>query len=224
MEETTTSTPQDEQTQAAEPQLESQETQAVQEPAAAESPNTQPAEEPSDDKELLDWASKKGISTDDPVKLLKMVRESETKMHQATNEASKLRDGVQEVAQNDGQDDVYQLINRLKVTEFYLNNPNARDYDGKMAEILEDKPYLANDLETLYDLARFKSADEKLVEARQAGKTEALKQITKSELAAPPQNTATTRQTPSDEIPNFTSVEDYEAWKSKTGFDPFAVP
>lgn len=225
MDETTTSTTQDEQ-QAVQPQPDNQEAQAVQEEAQAESPNTQPAnsEGNPDDTELMDWASKKGISTDDPVKLLKMVRESESKMHQATNEASKLRDSVQEVSQAEGQDDVYQLINRLKVTEFYLTNPEARNYDDKMASILEEKPYLAGDLETLYDLARYKSANEKLVEARQAGKSEALQQIKQASLAAAPESVATTRQTPSDEIPSFQTLEEYDAWKQKTGFDPFVAP
>ena len=228
MEETTTSTTQDD-TQAAQPQPENQETQAVQETGQTESPNNPPAEqsqapEQSDDTELIEWANKKGLSTDDPVKLLKMVRESESKMHQATSEASKLRDSVQDVSQQEGQDEVYQLINRLKVTEFYLNNPQARNFDDKMAQILEEKPYLAGDLDTLYDLARYKSADEKLVEARQAGKTEALNQINKAELAAAPTSVASTRQTPSDEIPDFTSVAEYEAWKEKTGFDPFKAP
>lgn len=227
MEETTTSTPQDVETQAVEvPQPESQETQAVQDETIVESPNTQPAgsTDNSDDPELMEWASKKGISTEDPVKLLKMVRESESKMHQATNEASKLRDTVQTVAQDEGQDDVYQLINRLKVTEFYLNNPEARNYDDRMAALLDEKPFLAGDLQTLYDLARFKSADEKLAEARQAGRTEALKQAKKSEIAAAPKSTASTRQINSNEIPTFTSVSEYEAWKSKTGFDPFEAP
>jgi hypothetical protein len=226
MDETTT-TPQDVETQAVEiPQPESQETQAVQDETIVDSPNTQPAEstDNSDDPELMEWASKKGISTEDPVKLLKMVRESESKMHQATNEASKLRDTVQTVAQDEGQDDVYQLINRLKVTEFYLNNPEARNYDDRMAALLDEKPFLAGDLQTLYDLARFKSADEKLAEARQAGRTEALKQAKKSEIAAAPKSTASTRQISSDEIPTFTSVLQYEAWKSKTGFDPFEAP
>lgn len=166
----------------------------------------------------------KGLSTDDPKKLLKMVRESESKMHEATNEASKLRDSVQTVSQDEGQDDVYQLINRLKVTEFYLTNPEARQYDDKMAEILDEKPYLAGDLNTLYDLARFRSADEKLVQERQAGKKEALQQVKKSEIASPPQASSTTRKQPSDEIPEFTSVAEYEAWKKETGFNPFVAP
>lgn len=60
MDETTTSTAQDETQAAEQPQPEAPETQAVQESVETESPNTQPDQPAEDEAELMEWAEKKG--------------------------------------------------------------------------------------------------------------------------------------------------------------------
>lgn len=225
-EDTTTPTTQDD-TQAQDAQPEAPETQAVQETEVSTDDAQPAATGDSSDEELTAWAEKKGIDPNDPVKLMKMVRESESKMHQATQEASQLRDVVQDAAPSTGnqsQDEAYGLINRLRVTEFFLNNPDARQLEAQMAEIVEKKPYLAEDLDTVLVLAQSKSAPRDAQIERQAGRKEALQAVAKAEKAAPPAASASTRQQPSDKIPEFSSVAEYDAWKAKTGFDPFKAP
>lgn len=196
------------------------ETQAVQDDEVINTPQT---DDSSDD---IAWAEKKGIKTDDPKVLLKMIRESEKKMHEATTEAKALRDTVQTVGEDEGLGETSQLLNRLKVTDFYLNNPQARTFDTEMAQIVTEKPYLAEDLDTVYDLARFRSADAKLDEARKSGYKEALNLQAQAETAGPPKASATTRSTPKeltdDDVANM-SIEEYKAAKAAGQIVPFAT-
>ena len=221
-EDTTTSTEQ-ESVQAQEiAQPETPETQAVQ---ADEVSETSEANTTTDDQdEILQWAEKKGIKTDDPKQLLKMVRESEKKMHEATN-ANALKNSVKSVSEEAGLDDTSTMLNRLAVTEFYLNNPGAREYDNEMAEIVTAKPYLANDLDVVYEIAKSRRTASNSVAERQAGRKEAIAQVAKAEDAQPPDASASTRQTwkgySEDDIAKMT-LSEYEAFKQETGYNPFA--
>lgn len=181
------------------------------------------------EEELLSWASKKGIKTDNTAAMLKMVRDAEKKMHETQNsiEARKLREAVAEADTYSGVSDIDIALNRLAVREFYLDNPEAKQYDEEMAAIVKDKPYLANDLDTLYLLAKAKNINvEQDVIVKQARK-EALTQAAKAEAAAPPNNSASTRETPKEiteeDIANMTLTE-YKAWKESEGFNPFVAP
>lgn len=197
------------------------ETQATQSEETSEATST---EEETVDQETLDWAAKKGLSLDDPVKLAKMVREGEKKMHQATSKASELRDAVQEHATTDEPNEVFDLVQRLKVTDFFLNNPEAKELDSEMAKIITEKPYLAQDLDAVYDLAKFKSANSKLDEERKAGRQEALQQVAQAENASAPQTSATTRQTPGEitdaDVEKMT-LEQYKAYRAEKGGNPW---
>jgi len=228
MSEDTTTTTEQESVQAdvVSPQPEEPETQAVQAEEVSETSeaDTTNQTESSDDDELLAWAEKKGIKTDDPKVLLKMVKESEQKMHSATQEAKALKSTVNTVGEEQGYDETFQLINRLKVTEFYLNNPEAKQLDEQMAEIVTAKPYLAEDLETVYELAKARSSAVNNVAAKQQGQKEALAQVAKAEKAAPPNASATTREgvkQVDDAAIAAMSLAEYNAWKKESGFNPF---
>src|SRR5680860_779020 len=162
---------------------------------ASETQGTEDDSANSDEAELLEWAKKKGVKTDDPVALLKMVRESETKMHAATAEARKLSDTTKALGEADGVSKEEALYNSLTVKEFYLDNPDAKNYDEGMAKILEEKPYLSSDLTTLYKLAKYDTTESNLDTVRKQARQEALAQAAKAESAAPPTASASTRET-----------------------------
>ena len=221
---TTTTTEQESVQADISPQPEEPETQAVQ---AEEVSETSEADNQSTDQDddILQWAEKKGLNTEDPKQLLKMVRESERKMHEATTEANALKSSVKEVSEDAGLDETSSMLNRLMVTEFYLNNPEAKKLDSQMAEIVTSKPYLANDLEVVYELAKAKASAVNTMAERQAGRKEALAQVAKAEAAQPPSTSASTRQAPkgyTDEDIAKMSLSEYEAFQQETGFNPFA--
>ena len=233
-EDTTTSTVQDTVQAQETAQLEELGTQAVQEQVESvpdtteEVTNSAPAEEStSEEAELLSWAEKKGVKTDDPVALLKMVRESEKKMHETSQEARQLRETFNTIGEEQGLDDTSLLVNRLTVTDFYLNNPDARQYDDKMAQIVIERPYLANDLDTVYKLARFESAEQELLAQKQKVQKDTIAQVAKAEVAAPPQASASTRETAPTEVTDEQianmSLQEYEEWKKTTGYNPFVA-
>lgn len=235
-EDTTTSTVQEE-TQASETtQLEAPEAQAVQDTedvqdstqtTETEDSSASSDDSTSDEAELFAWAEKKNVKTDDPIALLKMLRDGDKKVHAASQEVKQLRESFDSMGQEQGLDDTSILLNRLQVTDFYLNNPEARNYDDKMAQIVNEKPYLANDLATVYKLAKFESAESEMLARSQQVKKETLAQVAKAESAAPPEGTASTRDTipsqPTDDDIAKMSLAEYEAWKKQTGYNPFVA-
>lgn len=230
-EDTTTSTVQDTVQAQDTAQPEELGTQAVQSDTGAQDTTDEATNSteavPSEDNELFTWAEKKGLKTDDPVALLKMVRESEKKMHETSQEAKQLRETFNTLGEEQGLDDTSLLVNRLTVTDFYLNNPDARQYDDAMAQIVIERPYLANDLDTVYKLARFESAEQQRVAQIQQVQKDTLAQVAKAEVAAPPEASASTRDTlpteiTDDQIANM-SLSEYEEWKKTTGFNPFVA-
>jgi hypothetical protein len=226
MSEDTTTTTDQETVQPPMEQAENLDTQAVQAEEVSETSEADTTTNTNDSSdELLEWAEKKGIKTDDPKVLLKMVRESEQKMHEATKQANALKNSVKSVSEDAGLDDVSTTLNRLAVTDFYLNNPGAKELDNEMAEIVTAKPYLANDLDIVYEIAKSRQVANNSVAERQAGKKEALAQVAKAENAQAPSTSASTRQTwkgySEDDIAKMT-LSEYEAFKQETGYDPFA--
>lgn len=226
MEEDTTTTTEQETVQADESsQPESPETQAVQSEESDTSEDTTDQTTSDEDAEILEWANKKGVKTDDPIALLKMVREGEKKMHTATNEANALKTSVNTINEEQGYDDTSALLNRLKVTEFYLNNPEAKTLDEDMAKIVTDKPYLADDLETVYELAKARKSTVAMATAKETGRQEALAQVAKAEKAAPPNASATTRQgvgkVTDEDIGKMSAKEYLQYRQDHPEFNPF---
>lgn len=202
-------------------------------PAQPETTESAPAEvsesktaEPTNtnDDELTEWASKKGLEVDltnpDVAKLAKMQREAEKKMHESTSQASELKNIIKEeaaqmVTADDGE--VAQMRQQLQVmqanqavNDFYASHPEAREYDADMAKLVQDNPALANaGLEGLYDIARARRMDAGGSEQlkREGGK-EALQDLALKQKAAASSGNATSGVA---SAPSGITVEDVSA-------------
>jgi phage portal protein BeeE len=152
----------------------------------------------SDESSVEEWAKSKGLPLDDPVKLAKMYRDAEKRMHEATEKARELETAT--VAQvpvdytgDPGYDTLAQSVNTLliqnNVRDFFSDNPEARNFESKMAEIVTQRPHLQNDLDALYALARTDPGRE--AELKQAGGREALTNLAQKQQQIPPTAGAT---------------------------------
>lgn len=145
-----------------------------------------------------EWLRNKGIDPSDPEALDKVEqkwREAEKGFHTQRQEAkSKLKDEA--VIAVTGDDDVRsalaQVQVQLAVNDFYSAHPDARELDGRMAEIVQAKPYLAGDLEAVYALANADSLKDRLAAAEARGREAAKLEIAKSSAAASPKGNAST--------------------------------
>jgi hypothetical protein len=228
MSEDTTTTTEETTVQADESsQPENVETQAVQEEDTSTTETTTTNEENSEETELKEWAEKKGLKTDDPLKLLKMVRESEQKMHTATVEANKLKESVSEASNDIGKSREEVLLARLQVADFYNTHRDASQYDAVMAEVVKEKPYLADDLEAVYEIAVARAYRSGVAIQSEAQRKEALARKAKAEIAAPPQASATTRETPknitAEDIGSMSTQEYMDFKRDNPEFDPFKL-
>ncbi len=166
------------------------------------------ADVPEESDEIKSWAEKKNLPLDDPIKMAKMVREAEQKMHSVSQE-TKLKEAVQTPPSEDfGVDpidevrhEVQQLRLQNQVSEFYNANPEARQYDAQMAELVQQKPYLANDLESLYAVARFNELSSDREAIKQDGGREAL-----TKLAQKQQTTAVKGNAVTPELVNTQKI------------------
>lgn len=175
----------------------------------------------SEDEDIKAWAEKAGVPLDDPMKMAKMVRDTQSKLHEKGGEAAELKKQIGKQSSEHLPEDASQrdretaeLIDQLRVTDFFLNNPEARQYDQQMADILAEKPHLRTDLDTLYVLARSRTSHQEILEARQTGKKEALKSMAQSKKTGAPKAAATTRDSGAkkwtDEAVARLSPEEYD--------------
>jgi len=161
--------------------------------------------EPSEGDDLSKWAESKGINLEDPEsvqKLAKSYREAEKKLHETTQTKSELEkqlvpaDGVPQYTP-DGNLDVYSEVQNVKtqlnLQNFYMENPEARGYDEKMAQIAIEKPelglYAKNSGDFSVLLAMAKQGDE-----RREGGREALERLADKQRAAVASPAATVPQ------------------------------
>jgi hypothetical protein len=194
--ETTTSDPVD--SGAEEAQLDTQEqveavTSEEDTSQSSESEDNEPSEEDnSDDTELKEWAAKKNLPLDDPIKLAKMYRESEKQLGKKGLSEGQLKSAVTEANTSAGVDDIQSLRNEVAALNFYMQHPEAKQYEAEMVEILEEKPWLGSDLDVVLDVAKGRGTTEaaKLDAATKAGKKEALAQAETASRAAPPRTAA----------------------------------
>src|SRR6185312_1922782 len=130
----------------------------------------------SDDAELKEWAAKKNLPLDDPLKIAKMYRESEKQLGKKGQQEGKLKAAVTTANTTAGIDDMQALRNEVTAINFKLDHPEARDLEPLMVQILDEKPWLANDLEAVLDIAKGRSVhtSAEVLAARQAGGKEAL--------------------------------------------------
>lgn len=221
---TTTSTAVDD--QAAQPQLDTTDTsEAVETNETSQTSETEeePSQEDNSTDDFNDWAAKKNLPLDDPEKLGRMYRELETKIGAGNKNLSK---SVEAANTEAGIDDVQGLKNQVAALSFYVTNPEAAKYDETMGKILEEKPWMANDLSGLLDMAKGRSTttEEQLLAAKQAGSKEALATAAQADRAAPPKASATNRSTPGKltdaDIKNM-SLSEYQQAKAEGLINPF---
>lgn len=183
---------------------------------------SQPSE-PSEDDQLAKWAEKKGLTldSDNATKAAKMAREAERAMHQKAQKASELEKTLtgtsdqiaEEVALSTGQDpELLKRLQRVEVKEAvrdFWNTPNSdgtvpdRSLEPQMIEILQEKPHLAGDLESLYATTLVKSGNIGAVKSQ--GKREALESLAQKQQASVPRgnavnSSATTPQITSENV------------------------
>lgn len=202
---TTTSDPIE--TAAPEPQLDSVETKTEAVTGDEDTSQTSESEDSgsaeadnSEDAELKEWAAKKNLPLDDPIKLAKMYRESEQLLGKKGAKEGQLKNAVSEANTSAGVDDMSSLRNEVAALSFYLAHPEAKQYEAEMVSILEEKPWIAGDLEAVLDMAKGRSATMNPAAERQAGGKEALAQAAKASRAAAPRASASSTDFESNKI------------------------
>lgn len=180
------------------PSLEPVTSQDDQPSAPAVEDATAPETQATGEDDVESWAKKKGLPLEDPVKLAQMYRDAEKKMHEATAKAREYNAAVmdQPLVDYTGNEVVDQLasqVNQLtiqnKVNSFWETNPEAREFEGKMAEIVIQRPHLQNDLDALYALARNDPTRE--ADLKREGGRQALTNLAQKQQAVPPTAGAT---------------------------------
>lgn len=161
--------------------------------SASEAVSDEQTTETQAEDDVQTWAEKKGLPLDDPVKLAKMYRDAEKRMHEATEAARQLettvvQQGTVDYTGDANYDALAQTVNQLavqnSVREFFAANPSAREFEPKMAEIVMQRPHLKGDLDALYALAR--NDPNRETELKQAGGREALENLAQKQQAIPP--------------------------------------
>jgi ribosome-binding ATPase YchF (GTP1/OBG family) len=189
---------------------EQQETTAVadvtDQSATSESQEGEQDSLPQVDEKLENFA--KGIGIEDTselsereIKLLKVAKDNQAEYQRTRQKASELEKNMQSVAdeeetqyeQSTGQplSDTDRLVRKLYIKDnlrsFFDANPNAREYEAKMAQIVTEKPHLAGDLDSLYAVARANDAES----LKSQGGREALESLAGKQRATAPTGSAT---------------------------------
>lgn len=152
-----------------------------------------------EDEELYNWAKAKGADPNDPKALLKLAKDIEKGFKKYSEKTSQLQKSVKNT---DLLDDNDAVIQEARVLNFYATNPDARDYDGKMGEIVnrfeESDPvfaeHLMKHLDTLYAMAKAETSSVELQAERQRGRDEAIEETTKAQTASAPRANAVSSQ------------------------------
>lgn len=156
------------------------------------SEQSQDSADNSEEAEIKDWAAKKNLPLDDPIKIAKMYREAEQALGKKGQKEGQLKNAVSTANETSGMEDYQALKNEVEALSFYVNHPEAKQFESTMVDILEEKPYLASDLEAVLDIAKGRATTDaatRLAE-RQAGGKEALAQAEQAGRAAPPRASA----------------------------------
>lgn len=147
----------------------------------------------SEDTELKDWAAKKNLPLDDPIKIAKLYREAEKALGKRGQKEGQLKTAVSAANASSETEDYQALKNEVEALSFFVNHPEAKQFEGEMVGILEEKPWLTSDLEVVLDVAKGRSTTDaatRLAE-RKAGGKEALAQAEQAGRAAQPRASAT---------------------------------
>lgn len=165
------------------------------EETAAEEP-AQAAESGEDD--IKQWAEKKGLPLDDPVKLAKMYRDAEKKMHQATQEAERVKvDPPEEIPLTDDES-MNQVIQRqnaaeikLYVRDWFEANPDMKAHKSDLMQIAKERPWLS-DMDDVR--AHLLASPDFISKTRQEGGKQALENLAQKQSAVPPRAGASNPQ------------------------------
>lgn len=194
--------------------------QQFEEPAAPAEPNPgenqpeqpqQPEQPASADDDLGSWAQSQNIDLDNPSPeqarmLAKRLRDTQQKMHEATEQARQLESTM---AQNpnlpytgdQNYDNLAVEVNAIKiqnrVADFFRANPEARELEQEMAKIVTERPHLQNDLDALYALAA--NSPNRTADLKKEGGREALTNLAQKQSAVPPTASASTGVSSSSE-------------------------
>lgn len=180
------------------------------------------------DEKLQSFAKGQGIDdlsdlSDREKALLKSAYDSKADRDRLSSKTSELEksvttqtnEAIDQMAETTGQDPelvkaVRQLQIQNAVRDFWVNNPEAREYEPQMIEIIKEKPHLAGDLESLYATALVKSGGLDAVKSQ--GKREALTNLAQKQQATAPTGNATTSGTTPKERPfKELSIQEMEA-------------
>lgn len=162
--------------------------------------------------DVVSWAEKKGLKlnpeNETELKLAQMQREAEKKMHESTSQASELKNIInQEASQgNYGDDQIAEMRQQLQVmqatqavNDFYAQNPDAKEFDADMAQLVQENPALANGgLEALYAVAKVRRLENGGEDAiKNEGKKQALEDLSLKQKVASTVGAATQKVEPS---------------------------
>lgn len=153
------------------------------------------AESQADDDDVQAWAEKKGLPLDDPVKLAKMYRDAEKKMHEATNQVHKTPIEPPELLEPSGDVNYDQLVERQNVQEqriyvrdWFEANPDMKEHRAELTRISAERPWLTN----LDDVrAHFLASPQRLKDVKTEGGREALTNLAQKQQQIPPSAGAT---------------------------------
>ena len=162
-----------------------------------------------DDDEDITWLQNKGIDPSDPKALsatAKLLRDNEREFHKTRQEAkNQLQEAATAAVPSDEYASDYEVLaqrqqvleTRVAVQDFYSDHPDARDMDADMAKIVQAKPYLAQDLDTVYALAKSTKYEAAISAAETKGRTDAKAAIARQSGAALPKGNASDSTPPS---------------------------
>lgn len=157
------------------------------------------------DEETQRWAESKGLDpknlSENELKLAKMAANSEKRMHETAQKASQLeKTGVEvsneEIANTyDTSDPSVQLAQKVnalelqvKVRDFFQDNPDAKELESSMVQIVQERPHLRHDLDALYALA--KNSPDRENSLKQSGGREALEKLAQKQRTTAPTSNA----------------------------------
>jgi hypothetical protein len=200
------------------------------EPTPGDNQPAAPAEVATDSTDDLDkFAQAKGYDpaalSDGERKALEMARNAEKKMHEATAKSKELettmvRDPNLEYTGNEAIDNLALQVNQMniqnRVRDFFEANPGARDYESKMAELVQQRPWLQNDLEALHALAV--NSPDRAAELKSEGGREALTNLAQKQSAVPPPSNASTGVSSSSDRITPENVDDLVAKNGQEWF------
>lgn len=219
------------QVEGAQEALPTDEQQPVAEETVTESTEQAGAEEAlpeeSDDK-LAKFAKAQGIEdiselNEREQRLLKVAHDNHVNYRQKQNKDSELQKTLGSEADKQAEVEAMQtgydvellktvrgLEVRQEIDNFFNENPDARDIEPEMAQVIAERPHLARDLDAVYAIA---SRDQVATKA----KKETLENLAQNQQAAAPKGNATTQATTSEKI----TPSNVEALVAKNGHDWF---